>query len=329
MVGPSKRVAKEVLDGILGNVARRQHLGVIEDSPISFSDFAQVWWKRVAHMLRPHTQTRWRGILDQHLRPFFPGTLRTITAASAEAYASKRVEQSAQPSTVNREMTVLKHIMRRAVTWEYLGRNPFLDLQGQPMEGLRPLKEPTGRTRFLSLDEIDQLLVACDPAPYLKAFVLVAMNTGMRRNEILSLTRRSIDWTNRIATLPQTKNGETRHVPLNDAAFETLRSLPVPLDGPLFPLKPDQATMAFVRAVRRAGIEDFRLHDLRHTFSSYQTMAGTPQRGLQSLLGHKDCRMTARYSHLSDAYLKAAVANVQLGRRSVAEPAVKADHRSR
>jgi len=69
-----------------------------------------------------------------------------------------------------------------------------------------------------------------------------------------------------------------------------------------------------MRAARRAGIEDFRLHDCRHTFASYQAMAGIQARGLQTLLGHRDDRMTARYSHLSDAYLKAAVDGVVLGR---------------
>jgi integrase len=71
--------------------------------------------------------------------------------------------------------------------------------------------------------------------------------------------------------------------------------------------------MLFRRAVKRAGIEDFRLRDLRHTFASYQAMSGVAARGLQSLLGHKDPRMTMRYSHLSEAYLRAAVNRVQFG----------------
>ena len=89
--------------------------------------------------------------------------------------------------------------MRRAVVWEYLSRNPFLDSQGGVLAGLKALREPGGRTRFLNLDEIDRLLASCEPVPYLKAFATVALNTGMRRNEILSLTRKSIDWQNRTA----------------------------------------------------------------------------------------------------------------------------------
>jgi integrase len=348
VVGPSKRVAREVLDGILGNVARRQHLGIIEDSAIGFAEFAKIWCERVAPTLRPRSRERWFGILDKYLIPAFPGTLRAITAANAEAYLRQRrrpekcpscdgmgkvsigrghvreaptclrckgaKEIAPAPSTLNREMTVLKHMVRRAVVWEYLSRNPFLDSQGGMLAGLKALREPTGRTRFLSLNEIDRLLAACEPVPYLRAFASVALNTGMRRNEILSLTRKSIDWHSRTAALTETKNGESRHVYLNDEAFEALKALPPRIDGRLFPLHANQVSVAFMRAVRRAGIEDFRLHDCRHTFASYQAMAGIQARGLQSLLGHKDGRMTARYSHLSDAYLRAAVDGVVLGR---------------
>jgi len=347
-IGPSKRVAKEVLDGLLGNVARRVHLGVIEESAVSFADFAKIWRERVTPMLKPRSRERWFGILDKYLVPAFGGTLRAITAADAEAYLRQRrkpekcprcrgngtvstgrpcereqlacprckgtKEIAPSPSTLNREVTVLKHMMRRAVVWEYLSRNPFLDSQGGVLAGLRALREPGGRTRFLSLDEIDRLLTACEPVPYLKAFATVALNTGMRRNEILSLTRSSIDWQNRTAALTETKNGEVRQVYLNDAALEALKALPPRIDRRLFPVHPNQVSVAFMRAVRRAGIENFRLHDCRHTFASYQAMAGIQARGLQALLGHRDGRMTARYSHLSDAYLKAAVDGVVLGR---------------
>jgi integrase len=321
-VGPSKRVAKEILDGVLGNVARRQHLGVIEDSAISVSDFALVWWNRIAHTLKPRTRERWLGIVEKHLKPAFSGALRSLTPADAEGYVARRIQQGAKPSTVNREMTVLKHMLRRAVGWEYLSRNPFLDAQGEPLQGLKPLREPPGRVRFLSHEEIDRLLAACEfedarselARGYLRAFILVALNTGMRRNEILALSRRQLDWQNRVATLTETKNGEQRYVHLNDLALAALRSLPSRLeDQHFFPFRPYQVSMAVRRAVRRAGLDDFRLHDCRHTFASYQAMAGIQPRGLQALLGHKDNRMTMRYAHLSDTYLRAAVNAVNLG----------------
>ena len=89
-IGPSKRVAREVLDGLLGNVARRVHLGVIEESAISFADFAKIWRERVTPTLKPRSRERWFGIVDKYLVAAFPGTLRAITAADAEAYLRQR-----------------------------------------------------------------------------------------------------------------------------------------------------------------------------------------------------------------------------------------------
>jgi integrase len=313
-VGPNRRIAREVLDGILGNVARRKYLEVIEDSAMSFADFAKLWCERVTPTLMPRSRERWFGIVERHLKPAFPGALRAITAADAERYIARRSEAGTRSSTINREITVLKHILRRAVLWEYLSRNQ--------VAAVKPLKERPGRTRFLSVEEVEKLLQACTFPDarselgrlYLRPFVLIALNTGMRRNEILSLTCNSVDWTNHFVTLETTKNGDTRHVYLNETALETMRSLPTTIDAErLFPFRPWQITMAFRRAAKRAGIEDFRLHDLRHTFASYQAMAGVQARGLQALLGHKDNRMTMRYSHLADTYLRDAVNRVNLG----------------
>ena len=129
-IGNDKRVATEVLDGIMGQIARREFLNVIEDSPISFADFAEMWWERIKHTIEPRTQERWRGILDRHLKPAFPGSLRSINAAAAEAYIARRVEEKAAASTINAEATVLKHLMRRAVQWEVSQPQPLLRQPG-------------------------------------------------------------------------------------------------------------------------------------------------------------------------------------------------------
>jgi integrase len=281
-ISPDRRVAKEVLNGLLGNVARRQHLGIIEESSVSFADFAKEWESRVSPTLKPRSRERWFGIVKKHLKPAFPGTLRSITTADAESFIKHRLGGGANPATINREVAVLKHMVARAVEWEYLGSNRLANV--------KMLKESPGRTRFLSPDEIGRLLNACNVgdaesvlAPvYLRPFVVVALNTGMRRNEILGLTRGVIDWQNRMVTLGTTKNGDSRHVYLNAAAFDALRGLPARLDTDrLFPFDPNQLSMAFRRVVKRAGIEDFSLHHTRHIFANYQAMAGTQGRGLQ------------------------------------------------
>jgi integrase len=110
------------------------------------------------------------------------------------------------------------------------------------------------------------------------------------------------------------KNESSREVHLNENQIEALRVLPVRTDDRLFPFQDAYAlARPFRHVVKRAGIENFRLHDLRKTFAGRQAMAGTVGRGLQELLGRKDGRMTARYIHLSGTYLKAAVEGVNLG----------------
>src|SRR5208282_4106597 len=101
----------------------------------------------------------------------FPGALRAITRAEIESYMSRRIENRAAASTINREITVLKHMLARAVRWEYLSDNQIT--------GLKPLREPSGRTRFLSLEEIERLLAVCEESSsrYLHSFVVVALNT--------------------------------------------------------------------------------------------------------------------------------------------------------
>jgi len=345
-VAATERVAKEVLNKTLDKVAREKFLGLVEEKEagISFAKFADdVWWERVEHTLRKQTRVRWKGIVENHLKPAFRGTLRAIDLEVVELYRAHRLEPktcascdgnkntddghpcaecegtgeapAVTPSTVNREVSVLRHVLKRAVDWKYLHQ--------YRLAGLKQLPEPDGRTRFLELDQIDSLLRECEESrsPYLRPLVLLALNTGMRRGELLGLSRKSIDWTNKIATLGQTKNGDARKVHLNDTAIEALRELPARFDGRLFPIKDAHAvSRSFGRAVKRAGIEDFHLHDLRHTFASHQAMSGTVGRGLQELLGHRDGRMTARYTHLSDTYLKAAVNGLNLGAKQPTSP---------
>ncbi len=300
------RVAQEVLNHTLDKVAREE-IGII-DSSMSFKKFSEEWSHRVLKTVAVSTAIRWQGIIDNHLQPFFKGNLKSITMARGDDYVAARLEAKATPATVNREMGCLRHMMRRAVKWKHLARNPISEWE--------PLEEAPGRTRFASEDEIERLLAACEKSRsrYLRPFVLVSMNTGMRRGEILSLMRPQIDWANRIATIAKTKNGEEGKVPLNETAMEALRSLPIRIDGRLFPFKDgDAVSTAFRRACERAGIKNFRLHDLRHTFASHHAMKGKQQRALQALLRHKDTRMTMRYSHLTDSYLRDAVDAVNLG----------------
>jgi integrase len=313
-IAPNKRIAKEALDNYLGKVARRVHLGVVDDSEIGFGDFMKIWWERIGPDLAISTRERWTRIVEGTLKPFFAGTqLRAVNAAKLMDFIATRRDAGAKPGTINLEASLVKNALKRAVAWEFLSVNPLMDRTGDCV--VKPLKAPPARCRYASPDEVNRLLSACVGDRYLHAFVVVALNSGMRRSEILLLSRNSIDWTHGTATLAVTKNGESAHVALNAAAMEALRGLPTPLyeTGRLFPFEPRQMTMRFSRAARVAGVQNFRLHDTRHTFASYHAMAGTPTRGLQELLRHKSASMTARYSHLSPGYLRQQVERVSFG----------------
>ncbi len=316
--GRDLRVAGELLKGLEANVIKKESLNIVEDTKRSFADFVDKdWAPRCLPHMTERTAERWRSILRIHLKPFFAGPLRLISVSRVEHYVSKRAQAGAAPATIHGEVRVLSHILRRAVSWEFLARNPLVD--GQGASRLKPIKLPRGRTRFLSHDEIHRLLVEARRcrSPYVRPFLIVALNTGMRRGEILSLTRKSVDWERRTAFLEHTKNGESRMVHLNAEAFAALKSLPVRIDGKLFPFKEPNIISHDVAAVlKRAKIEGATLHSLRHTFASYHAMAGMNQRGLMGLLGHKDSRMTTRYSHLSEEFLKEAVENLNLGGES-------------
>jgi integrase len=138
---------------------------------------------------------------------------------------------------------------------------------------------------------------------------------GMRRGEVLGLRWVDVDRKGNRILLPQTKNGEGRIVYLNRIACDALDSLPGgrPADFVFSAqqgVTPEAVSMAFSRACRIVGIEDFRLHDLRHTAASWLRMQGADIHTVAQLLGHKDLRMAARYQHLSPAFLAEAVAKL-------------------
>lgn len=192
-------------------------------------------------------------------------------------------------------------MLNKAVAWGHL--------QANPLRGLKGLREPPGRLRYLTPEEKSRLLDACGIPPYLRPLVELSLHTGMRRGELLQVRWADIDLRRRTMTLTHTKNNERRLVPMNDTVAEILKALPRHLDTDLlFPgITGPMVTRAFMRARHRAGLLNVRFHDLRHTFASYLAMGGYNLRTIQQLLGHRDLRMTSRYSHLSADHLQQAV----------------------
>ncbi|TXI95439.1 MAG: site-specific integrase, partial [Burkholderiaceae bacterium] len=156
--------------------------------------------------------------------------------------------------------------------------------------------------RRLRADEETRLLTAIDSKtnnPWLKPIVIFAIETGMRRSEILSLEWANVDPTRRVARLLDTKNGEGRSVPLSARAVQVLEVLPRSIDGQVFPVSAESVKLAFVRAVKRAGISDLHFHDLRHEAVSRLFEKGLNVMEVASISGHKTLQMLKRYTHLN------------------------------
>jgi integrase len=227
-------------------------------------------------------------------------------------------------ASLNREIACLHHVFVKAVEWEMIERSAFH--RGKSLL----VKENNKRIRYLKEEEIEKLLDECPR--HVRQIAVCAVNTGMRREEILSLKWSQVN--NGFIYLQKTKTNEARQIPVNDALeslfFDIrkehgLRSEyvfsfakgegrlkgPEPIkkrEGPApVPERVTNVRTAFQAALRRAGIENFRFHDLRHTFASHMIMRGASLKDLQEILGHKTMTMTLRYAHLTQEHKKKAV----------------------
>lgn len=315
-IGLDRKLAEQALISYTGRVARQEHLGLVEDSKISFADFAAEWLRRIDPTLKEMSRRRWEGIVRVHLEPHFRGALRAVNSAKAEAYKAARLEAGANPWSINAELTVLRHLMIRATEWGFLSRNPLRDVQGRPAAGIRALPTPKGRVRYLEMDEIARLLDACVD-PNLHAFVTVALETGMRKSEVLGLKANAIDWKGGTTIVTGRKNGEDLVVHLNAAALTALKSIdPQPVaEGLFFPRYAAVVNTLhnqFKAACAAAEIKNFRIHDLRHTVGSQHAINGTPQSVIQKILGHKNAKSTEIYMNVAAQHVKKAVEGLSL-----------------
>jgi integrase len=212
--------------------------------------------------------------------------------------------------TVNREVEIIRAMLSKAVRWGFIGRNPA----GQ----VEDYDEDTSRERFLSTDEIRRLMRTTkrSQSPFLRPVTYLALQTGMRKSELLGLRWGDVNFEAEKILVRETKNGEPRHVPMSRRCRWLLEKIAAknPLAAWVFESeKRDGSTAAALdsktawrRALRLARIEDFRFHDLRHTFASHFAMGGGDIYALAKILGHKNPKVTIdRYAHLSPAFVQA------------------------
>jgi integrase len=252
-----------------------------------------------------------RRILNTRLLPAFSKDLpaRRLSEGMIAQYEKKRAGQ-VSAFTVCNELTVLRHMLRLGRRWEYLETVPEIAFP----------KKDEPRQRYLTADEITRLLAACAGSKngHLATIIAVALNTGMRKAEILGLEWAHVNLNAYTLTLYKTKSAKPRGIRVNgdlEAALQALEPDEARRAGLLFKRKSGaawgQIRTAFAKALERAGIKGFRFHDLRHTFASHYMMRGGNLYELKDILGHSDLKMTMRYAHLSPQHLRVGMERME------------------
>lgn len=241
-----------------------------------------------------------RGCIDETIR--LTATLRmkvckySMANLTPEVLADYRDERlkSCQPSTVVRDLAALSSIINHARReWSFPIQNPI--------EMIRKPAMPPGRDRVLSRSDEIALLIELMPTgrrnPLMQPLVVIAIETAMRRSEILTLRWEHVDLDQQTVFLPITKNGQSRYVPLSKRAVETLRKVDRSPDGCVFPIGIAAMEANFLKAVRRANLGDLHFHDLRHTGASRMANKLPNVIELAAVTGHTSLQMLKRYYH--------------------------------
>ncbi len=311
-LGPSKEAAEQTLVEMKAGDRPAPALPATPDpakadkSGMIFDKLCDAYLEHSQATKVPQSHRRDRVSVKNLLRAFKGKPIKKIQPYEMEQYMSQR-RKTVKPATVNRELSCIKHMLNKAVNWRFLKYNA--------LDVVKKFKEPPGRVRWLSMEEARHLIECC--RNYLRPVVITALNTGMRKGELLHLEWIDVDLTNRILTVRNSKNNESRNIPINDTLYQLLSDLKAKTKYKLVFCHQDGSPFhelyyGFIAAVKRAGISDFRFHDLRHTFASWLANQAVDIRVIQVILGHKTLAMTMRYSHLSEKILQEAVKKIDV-----------------
>lgn len=301
-----KKLAEKIYAKILTEVAEGKWFERLPGEDKTFMELAQKYEEG------PFKETKGWGktqcYLNQ-LKAFFgPYTLTEISPAVIDEFKQIRKKEGVKPATINRQLTILRLMLNLAKKrWKWIKEVPTIEMEP---------KADNKRVRFLSFDEYHRLLDRCNE--WLKPIVALAAWTGLRQGNLLHLRRSQVNLFTKTITLEgnETKNNENLIIPITQFAFEVLKETmkTYHLNSPYIfckedgtPYHPVKIQRAFKKALKLAGIIDFRFHDLRHCFASWNRQAGVDIDTLTDLMGHKDTRMTRRYAHITPLHLSKAL----------------------
>jgi integrase len=290
-----RKLAQRIFDKVKGEIAEGKWFERLPGEDKTFREMMEKFGTEYFSKLRSFEacKSHAKGLVN-----FFGNyPLLEISPSLINDFKIARRAEGIKPGTIHRQLDIMKRAFNLAIReWEWCDKNPVTRISLEKLNNKRD--------RWLTFEEEERLLQVCPV--WLRNLALFGLNTGMRLGEILSLTWKGGDLFRKTATVFRSKNNEKRTIPLNEAAFELLkakrevRSIKTDL---VFHTKTHTAIdecnvgRAFRIALKRAGIQDFRFHDLRHTFATRMVQAGKDLYKVQVLLGHKTPIMTQRYAH--------------------------------
>ncbi len=345
----AKKQLGKTADGVdLVEAKRTEARKAIQDKNIILRHFIEHKYKPWVLTNRKSGQSTLNTI-DKYFDDLLDMRMDEITQFRIVNWQTKEKKRGLKEGTINRILTTLRGVLTKAVEWDILDKTPL-----SKVKNLKIIDD--ARIRFLNKDEYACLYNALQArqeegasgresanewredrgyklfptidgyVDHLEPIVILALHTGMRRGEIFHLTWNNVDFNKRILTVSAAtaKSSKTRHIPLNDEAYNALKKwqkqaiqnkdnlvfLNPKTDKPLTSIK-----TAWKVLMDNAKITDFRFHDCRHTFASNLVMAGIDLNTVRELLGHGDIKMTLRYSHLAPEHKAQAVALLNTGTR--------------
>ena len=310
-----RRVAEDIFSAFKVEQAKARWLGIPpSDGDHTLQELIEEYLTKITPRKSSDSQRRDHGMLSKFSRQW--GTLRLdeVTAKAIEDYMTKRLE-AVSFATVSKELGLLKAVFHCARRWGWMSHNPFKDILLN--------QEGNERSRWL-LDEEEAQLVASSP-PWLADFIMVGLDTGLRRANLVRLRR---TWVHHAGTALIIPRGQTKTkkgpivVPLTKRAATIIQHhLTQSTKDEVFltqngrPFHPDQVSAALRRVTRAIRLHHVTLHTLRHTFISRLVQAGRPLPEVAALAGHRDIRMTMRYAHLDPKHLEAGIHSLECDRR--------------
>lgn len=260
------------------------------------------WNEAVVRYLAETTHKASQADDKSHLRwldRFLNGlTLEDIHRELLDRITQERKSEGVSNATVNRTLEVVRAILRKAANeWDWINKAP----------SIRMLSEPTRRVRWITREEANRLLEVLPS--HLRAMAQFSLETGLRKSNVTGLSWSQVDLVRRTAWIhpDQAKARKAIAVPLSAAAVVVLREQIGKHPDYVFSYRGKPVTQvntkAWRQALKRAGIENFRWHDMRHAWASWHVQAGTPLHVLQELGGWESVQMVRRYAHLSSDHL--------------------------